>query len=211
MLMKDTEKCWANIERWMDENSPSLKTSLNLPASLADIKEVKALLKLDLPSEYIDLYRRHDGQNTSMHANLFYGLPFLSIHEGMREYENLIAQNMEYIPQINYQYIDKEISPSASDHLSRFPLAGGIDVYAVFVDLAPSDVGKYGQVVFIDYEMEVALKVSNSVSDMVCEFYSGLNSGSYELSSGKDESWLHTSKDVDLSNWYYHNQKTLNK
>lgn len=210
-MMQDLEKCWSDIELWLDENSPSLKKSLNPPASQADLKEVEALLKAELPSEFIELYRRYDGQNTSVHANFFYGLPFLPIREGKREYENLVAQNMEYIPQMSYRYIDKEISQSATDHLSRFPIAGGIDVYALFVDLAPSDIGEYGQVVFIDYEMEVALKVSNSVSDMVCEFHSGLSNGSYDLSPGNDEAWLNTSKDVDLSNWYYHNQKTYDK
>ena len=124
----------------------------------------------------------------------------------------MIVPSLEYIDFSEFIYVSKEVDRSTESPLFKFPISGGIDAYGVFIDLKPSELGRYGQIVFIDLESNVVVKVADSITDMVCSLHSGLIDGGYSLSSEEHINpgeWFELSKELDVVNWYAYNQDNL--
>jgi len=210
--MERFSECWSNVETWLNLSASLIFSSLNPPATTTELDSVEEYYGVKLPADYRALYSTHNGQNDVNLVNLFYGLPFFSLSEGTENQEMLVVSSMEYIDFSNFVYVSKEIDRSNESPLFKIPISGGIDVYAVFVDLKPSDMGKFGQVVFIDFESNIALKLADSVTDMVCMFHEDILSGKYTLNTEshmESGAWLDAAKEIDVVNWYAYNQDNL--
>ena len=212
MSIDKFNECWGSIETWLNVSANILFNSLNPPATANQLSEIESYYQATLPADFIALYQQHNGQDTSKVVNLFYGQQFLSIQEGLSTHQGMVADMIEYIKFSEFEFVSAEISKDETSPLSKYPIAGGIDAYGVFIDFKPSEKGKYGQIVFLDFESLIAVKVADSVTDMACVLSSGLKSGAYTLNTESHMevgAWLDPPKKDDLANWRHYHQDNL--
>jgi len=189
-------ECWEETASWLQLNAVPLYSSLNPPASPELLERVATNYNISLPDDLVELYFLHDGQKLSSNSGLMYGLPFLPVDYAMDMYQGMIADSIEQIEFSKFKTIDREIQPTDDSLLSKVPLMGGTDMEAVYVDLKPSPVGVLGQVIFIDLSSQIAIKVADSVADMLCKFQKDLVLEKYSYYGEA----LHPSKELDLLN-----------
>ncbi len=75
----------------------------------------------------------------------------------------------------------------------------------LMVDLDPSKLGTYGQVIFVDEEYETAFLVANSVRGLLATFAQDLKMGLYQLNCDAaldSNDFLEADARIDLINWY---------
>jgi len=212
MSIDKFNECWGSIETWLSLSANILFNSLNPPATANELSEIESYYQVTLPSDFRTLYQNHNGQDTSQTVNLFYGQQFLPIQEGLSTHQGMVADMIEYIKISEFEYVSAEISKDKNSPLTKYPIAGGIDAYGVFIDFEPSEKGVFGQIVFIDLESLVALKVADSVTDMVCSLSSGIANGTYTLNTEShvaQGAWLDPPKEADLANWYHYHRDNL--
>ena len=212
MTIEKINECWSNIEKWLSENASTIFSSLNPPATDEQLSKIESYYKVKLPADLIALYKAHNGQDTTKTVNLFYGQQFLSIEQGLDTHQWMVADAIEYIDFSEFQYVSAEVARDKASPLSKYLIAGGIDAYGVFADFKPSEKGIFGQLIFLDLESMVALKIADSVTDMVRELNSGLVRGTYKLNTephSEPGAWLDPPKEADLANWYHYHQDNL--
>ena len=69
------------LAAWFSQHLPEYLEDLAPGSSDAALAELEALVGFDLPEDFKDLYRWHDGQKTNYRPGLFYGMEFLSLKE----------------------------------------------------------------------------------------------------------------------------------
>ena len=103
------------------------------------------------------------------------------------------------------KYADPGVDPSYRLGSTRIPIANDSAHCFLCVDLAPIKEGRVGQVIMIDDEFSVALKLCNSVSELVSSFASDLEQGKYTLAEDALEDgveWLSPERGIDPGNWF---------
>ncbi len=76
---------------------------------------------------------------------------------------------------------------------------GGRD--GIFIDLAPSDVGTYGQIIYLEGTELIGVLVANSTQQLLEQFISDLDNDQYYLATDALEDghhWLETKENIDL-------------
>ncbi|WP_039995261.1 SMI1/KNR4 family protein [Paraglaciecola chathamensis] len=193
MLEKATE--------WLSNHAPKIVEALQEPASTDKIKELETLVGKNLPESFFTLYQTYNGINPDMFANFAYGMPFISI-------EQTISQITEFeLPndKTNLNYADDGIKVGYSFGKLRVPIGDDSGTCLICVDLDPDINGTYGQVILIDYDHNIALKLADSVENYIETFTSDLLSGRYSLQEDALEDgvhWLQPEKEIDPGNWF---------
>ena len=75
----------------------------------------------------------------------------------------------------------------------------------MYLDLAPTESGKIGQIIFVDHEYSVAILVADSMFALVQQFSEDLQQGLYHLNEDAledDNEFLETDVSIDLVNWH---------
>lgn len=71
--------------------------------------------------------------------------------------------------------------------------------------MAPTTLGKVGQIIFIDMEYEVGILVADSMTQLIENFLSDLEHGLYQLNEEAledDNEFLECDESIDLINWH---------
>jgi len=177
---------------------PEDYAALNDPATTDEFRQLKNYYSIStLPDGFEELYQLHNGQNEDVSARLFYGLEFLPLSYAIGTHQGMIASYIDMLQFSNWTLVEEEIEKSDKSPMSKIPIGGGSDLYILAVDISPSSKGVFGQVVFMDIESEIAIKVSDSITNMVC--------GKYDLYSKSGQ--LHPTRELDLANWYHNNMQ----
>lgn len=198
--MDDLKENLLRIEKWLAENAPDIKAALNPAATPVDITALQNNGKSDLAGELIELYKFSNGLSESEIANLFYGFSFLSIASSIDKLNSLNELQSD-----KFTYTDNGIESFFNSELIRIPLAHDNSRCYIFCDLSPSPVGDVGQIIFCDFEWNVAIKLEKSISKMVSSFAGDLEAGEYTLAEDALEDgvqWLSPSRRIDIGNWY---------
>ncbi len=178
--------------------------SLNEGATPEDFENLEMVIKNKLPDDFKELYKTHNGLNDEDNwGNFFYGMPFFSIADIITECEFRSNQSKN-IALISLNTFDPQIDGSNIYNLNWLSIGSGSDCN-LFVDLAPSNKGSYGQVIFIDETYRVGILVANSVSELVVNFATDLKNNLYSLNSDALEDgqhFLETDSSIDLANWF---------
>lgn len=193
------------IEYWLKENASKIfEYSLNNPANEKEIKELESIIEKELPEDFKELYLWHNGLNDQENlGNLFYGMDFFSIENIISEYiyrkENFSLEN------IQLKKADKQIDTSNiyNPYWIKFAFDGAHT--HLFLDLSPTQNGKYGQIIFIDDEEEIGILVANSTAQLVENFKNDLENQLYYLNEDtlEDENhFLEVDDKIDIVNWY---------
>ncbi|MDY0250965.1 MAG: SMI1/KNR4 family protein [Pseudomonas sp.] len=189
------------INLWLSEHAPKILKSLQNPAPEEQFKILSDVAARALPSEFYDLYRTHNGISPEAMCNLFFGVKFISIEDSINQVKDI--DDLENSPSL--KYVDPGIRNNYTFNKSRVPIGDDSGTCLICVDLEPDEGGFFGQVILIDYDYSIAIKLANSLSQFVSNFAADLESGKYSLqedalADGKE--WLEPSREIDSVNWF---------
>ena len=87
----------------------------------------------------------------------------------------------------------------------RIPIGDDSGTSLLCVDLDPTAEGTYGQIILIDHENSVALKLNDSIKDCIDQFEHDLQNNRYSLQEDALEDgvhWLSPVDEIDPINWF---------
>jgi len=162
------------FKQWLSFNYSDGLLDLNPPATTAEIEELTFTIGVDLPDDFLEILKIHNGQKGKA-AWLFDSQEFLSTHRIIEEFniwKNLLENeriNKVSIPDegVKNDWWNKCWIPFTSD--------GCGDHYCL--DLDPNSSGTKGQVITLWYEVEQREIVAMSFSQWFKEYVNQLNSG----------------------------------
>lgn len=199
-MKQDFEK----IENWLLENTGKiLKLSLQKPATEDEIKELEKVMGKTLPGDFKGLYRWHNGLNDQENfGSLFYGMDFFPVSRIIDEYRYKKEQYAsEKTP---LKKADKEIDSATMYTAGWIKFAFDGSHTGLFIDLAPTDQGNYGQIIFVDDEYETGILVANSTAELIRKFKDDLENNLYQLDEDALEDgnhYLTADASIDIINW----------
>jgi len=189
------------IENWLKENAEKIvEFSLQKPATENEINKLEKTIGKDLPNDFRELYLWHNGLSDEENfGSLFYGMDFFPIDSIISAYVN--NENFENIP---LKKADKEIDPSNIYNPNWLKFAFDGAHTGLYLDLAPTPNGKYGQIIFIDNEYEVGILVASSTTELIEKLQNDLENNLYYLDEDalEDENhYLTADTKIDIVNW----------
>ncbi len=189
------------IRSLLRAQAPLVERSLLPAASAAQLEELEAVVGEPLPFDLVQLYRATAGNDPEGIANFAYGLVFTDI-------DTLLAR-LSALPREGdgrpLRFADHGIAEGYSFGRRRLEIGHDSGRCKILVDLSPVDGGDVGQIIFVDSESGVALKLADSVSDYLQNFGDDLSAGRYSLQEDALEEgveWLQPARDIDVENWY---------
>lgn len=168
------QKEFDEFKQWLSSNYTDGLKDLNPPASDAEIEELATVIGVDLPEDFIDVLKIHNGQKGEA-AWLFDSQEFLSTHRIIEEYnkwKDLLENELQgkiSVPDdgVKNDWWNKQWIPFTSD--------GCGDHYCF--DLSPSATGTSGQVITLWHELSPREIVAKSFAQWFNEYIGELNSG----------------------------------
>ena len=183
-------KEFERFKQWLSLNYSDGLIDLNPPATDYEIEELTKILGVELPNDFLDVLRIHNGQKGES-AWLFDSQEFLSTHRIIEEFNTW--KNL-----LNTQFQGKSSTPDEgvkndwwNTNWIPFTSDGCADHYCL--DLSPTDAGIKGQIITLWYESSEREVVAPSFSlwfeEYVNQLYSGelLYSEEYNSIVYKDE------------------------
>ena len=183
-------KEFERFKQWLSLNYSDGLIDLNPPATDYEIEELTKILGVELPNDFLDVLRIHNGQKGES-AWLFDSQEFLSTHRIIEEFntwKNLLDTQLQ----------DKSSTPDEgvkndwwNTNWIPFTSDGCADHYCL--DLSPTDAGIKGQIITLWYESSEREVVAPSFSlwfeEYVNQLYLGelLYSEEYNSIVYKDE------------------------
>lgn len=204
------------IKVLLDEKASKISNALQKPASEKSIQKLEQLVEKNLPNDLINLYKEHNGLNPSELVNFAYGIPFIPIEESIRHIEMYKNKPNNDI----LKYSDPEIKEGYVFNSNRIPIGDDSGKTLLCIDLDPSVEGLNGQVILIDYDYDIAIKLNNSIEEYIQQFETDLINNKYSLQEDAlddNNHWLDPVREIDPINWFnsptwqYINEKIANK
>jgi cell wall assembly regulator SMI1 len=193
---------WSRIHKWLAANAPKIMQGLNAPATGEEIQSTERALGMEMPEEWRDLYRTHNGLSDKPNlGSLFYGMQFLTL-------EQILLRG------VNEPSDDKPEPVRAADagikmvdfHNPKWvSLAEDWGDCQIRVDFDPATNGTRGQVIMTDQTYGTVILLAPSISHLLSDFASDLEGGRYFLNaeSLKDgNEYLSCVQEIDVINWY---------
>jgi cell wall assembly regulator SMI1 len=193
----------AAIEEWLRTNAEKIAAlSLQKPAIERELQELEKAISKELPQDFKQLYRWHNGLTDDENpGNLFFGMDFFPIDRIISEH----CERTEQTQKFALEKADPEID--ATNIFNPGWVKFGFDGShtGLYLDLSPTETGQYGQIIFIDEELETGILVANSTTDLVNNFAKDLENGLYSLNPSALEDghhYLEADKSIDIINWF---------
>ena len=181
--------------------APSVEEALLPGASAEQIRELEAAVGRPLPDDLVRLYRATAGIDPRSTANFAFGLVFTDLGSLLEGLPRLLQEG-DGDP---LSFADPGIATGYNFGRLRLEIGHDNGRSKILVDLAPTAGGEVGQVIFVDSEYGVALKLADSVSRYLKRFEDDLSMGRYSLQEDALEDgveWLEPVRDIDVGNWY---------
>ena len=154
------------VTKLLLDKAPKIATAFLEPATAEEIDLLRNNVAGALPQSLIELYKSSKGQDPEKVANFAYGVTWITILQTAEFVESYTAAGDGN----ELRYADKGIDKSYTLGRKRFPIAGDCSSCLICVDLDPTEDGSYGQVVLIDYDYQVALKLATSIAEFISNF-----------------------------------------
>ena len=183
-----------------------IEFSLNEGVEDAEFDKLEQIIGKSIPSDFKELYRIYNGNNDEENmGNFFYGMVFNTIDELISEF-NFKTNQKKCIEIIPLNYFDHQIDGSDFYNLNWIQIGNDYSRSSLLVDLAPSDTGTYGQVIFLEGTDNIGILVAKSIEELVSNFASDLEKGLYYLATDALEDgthWLETTPGIYLDSIAY--------
>ncbi|MDF2380865.1 SMI1/KNR4 family protein [Nostoc ellipsosporum NOK] len=176
--------------------------SLNVGASDADIAKLERTIGKTLPEDFKELYRSINGNNDDENfGNFAYGQVLSSIDQIIASW-NFRKEFSSKFDTIGLSHFHPQIDGSNFYNLNWLEIGNTSGRDGLFLDLAPTDRGTYGQIIFLDGTDNVGILVANSTQQLLEQFISDLDNGQYYLAEDALDDgnhWLETKESIDLN------------
>jgi cell wall assembly regulator SMI1 len=209
MTVPSVVESWDRIHKWLEANAPKILASLNPGASDEEIAAAERSIGDPMPPDWRELYRVHNGLNqTSGYGNLFHGLNFFDLERVVREItqDRLQSESLgsDYVP-VEVRKADTGIRRDDVFNLRWIALGHDWSRLLIRIDLDPGAGGQMGQVICVDSEFQVAIRLAVSVSRFIHDFAEDLEHGKYFLNAEALEEgreFLDCVPEIDVVNWW---------
>ena len=114
---------WNRIECWLEQNAPTIRTSLNPPATVEAINLAESILRRKIPRALKLLYRFHNGQHLPFDELKFHGRIIgnrFDIHSSV--HGGLFGGYSYYDQQLNMRFLTLEQMLALSSQCPPMPL-----------------------------------------------------------------------------------------
>lgn len=200
--MNSIAESWERIETWLAANAPKILGNLNPPATDRELADAEKAFGCELPAQWRELYRRHNGLNfDSNQGNLFYGMGFLSLEDAVAQLELNGEPGTAASP-----VRAADVGVRKDDMFNPKWIAFGHDWGETLlrIDLDPAPEGTVGQVIFTDYADDTVILLNPSLTSFMADFVRDLEDGRYFLDQEAREEgnhFLDCDAEMDLINW----------
>jgi cell wall assembly regulator SMI1 len=194
------------VINWLTTNASRIvEFSLNKPATDEEISKLQSQFDKQLPEDFINLYKTYNGMNDDENmGNFFYAIPFLSIDNIIADKDFRITQSKDISP-IPLNHFDKEIDGTNFYNPNWVALSFDGSRSYLRLDLAPSDNGTFGQIIFVDGDYNVGLLIAKSITELIANFANDIDKGLYSLNEEALEDgqhFLEPDTEIDIVNWH---------
>lgn len=202
-INKEMKSNFEKIENWLNENAEKINEfSLQEPATESEINDLEKTINKSLPNDFKELYLWRNGLGEDGNfGSLFFGMDFYPIERIIEEYQSKGRYTAE---NISLKNADKEIDKTNIYNSDWVKFAFDGSHTSLYLDLRPTNEGKFGQIIFIDDEYEMGILVADSTSQLVADFAKDLGDNLYYLSEDAledDNHYLETDQSIDIVNW----------
>lgn len=193
---------WERTDAWLASHAPKILTNLNPPATEKEIHEAEKAFGLEMPNDWRELYRAHNGMNSDSNlGSLFYGMEFIALSRAVQEHKNnaAAAEHMQPVRAGNAAIRKDDIYNPKWIAIAH---DGGDTLLRV--DLVPATAGETGQVIFTDHAENTAILLHRSVAELMSEFVRDLEAGRYFLNQdaiAEGDQFLDCDPQMDVVNW----------
>ena len=176
---------WNEIESWLGQHAPLVLKSFRPPVDDRYLASVQVSLGCELPADYCESLRTHDGQQINLYGcspGSVHGLNFYPLSKNVSIWKELSELYRHLLRQEGWNgstistggpvrnvWWDKQWIPIADD--------GNNNCWCL--DLNPPEGGKAGQVIEVPHDEWVRIVLADSFAEWMEEFASGLTSGQY--------------------------------
>ncbi|CAI5756531.1 unnamed protein product [Candida verbasci] len=206
------DSLWDRIESWIEEEYPELEDNLNDGVTSADLNEFVQDLKAgtnELPLDFKQFYKRHDGQlRGGKPTGLIMGLVLLDL-EGIIEEQilwNKVAERLQSQYYIQQKQNDGTSSSSTTNNNSFISNQRSIPPNSIqphyynrgwvillkdnignqiAMDLNPGSNGIYGQIILFGRDFDTKLVIAKNLQEFIFGYVSDLEQGNYIIDSSE--------------------------
>jgi len=189
------------INELLKEKAPLIVEALQSPATEEQLQKLEAATGQKLPQGLIELYRENNGIDPKKNANFVYGIPFIPIENCILQVE----ENEKNAKHYTLKYADKGIKKEYLLSNKRIPIGDASGVCLLCVDIDPDEGGVIGQVIMVDTENQIAIKLNESVEQCMDSFEKDLIKNKYQLQEDALDDgvhWLKPEREIDPVNWF---------
>ncbi|QDU99020.1 SMI1/KNR4 family protein [Lignipirellula cremea] len=167
---------WAQIESWLDEHEPSMRSLIRAAATETQIAAVETATGYTFPPDLRDSYLVHDGCDSN--SGLVCGIGFMSLESIRSNWEmwNDIAEDDDEDLNEPCQSVPSDAVQLKYANAGWLPFAGD-SLHYIAVDYAPGPAGSRGQVINSGRDDEIRHVIAGTVSDfytfVIQQFHSG--------------------------------------
>lgn len=187
---------------WLENNHPQFIETFNSAATNDDFKRLEAIIGLQLPQDFVELYSIFNGQKLT-NLSLFSGDALMSIEDIIISYNQL----KEVTPVIEDMVLKEYGTESKSEpeegirddwwNKGWIPITsdGCGDCYCI--DLNPTAEGQYGQIIRFLHDDAYRELIAVSIKDFLFEYVEDLENWKYEFSDSISWGGLMKIEDVE--------------
>lgn len=179
--MKAMEKYLSELRKKL----PDMPERLNTGADTKQWKDFAAAVSCEIPSELSELYQKINGENPSVYTGFFAGLAFLPLETALSEFQY-------------FKSVDDELMIMGTDtikedsvgNLTWIPFAFDGSRAYLAMDLTPSEEGKKGQIITVDFEYDNCYLLADSLEDLFAKMTAWIQQGILIIEKEKGETFI---------------------
>ncbi len=202
--MNSVTESWRQIDDWLSANAPKIVDNLNPPATETELRDAEESLGMQMPPEWHELYRGHNGMNSDANfGSLFFGMQFLTLEESIADHKENSAPVDSWLPVRRAS--DAGIRTDDMHNPNWIAIANSGETL-IRVDMLPESTGMKGQVIFTDHADDTVILLGTSVAELISNFANDLEAGRYFLNKEALENgdqFLGCDPDIDVVNWSF--------
>lgn len=183
LLDEDIAPVLARLDAWYAAHLDPDIYKFNPPASEAQIDRLEALVGLELPQSFRQLYRWHDGENDDRWGHI-YGLPLLPLQQVARDWTDWkrvlagFGGNRYPVPGAGWPL--GAVDP-AYVNPRRIPLTADGSGNNIGLDFDPWPGGRFGQVIIYGRNEDVKVVLAESLGGFLGWIAALLEGGNFRL------------------------------
>jgi len=181
-------QAWDRIESWIKVNHPSMISTLNIGATIEDLRQLENKLGQILPEDFKKFLEVHNGQ-TWTHLNLFDGDRLLDTENIFCDWDTW----KKVLPEIDADCTATYGQPASSSpdkgikddwwNMSWIPITSNGSGDSYCIDLDPTPEGTRGQIIRMLHDHPSREVIAQSFRDWIYAFVNDLERNVYEPSN----------------------------